>query len=133
MRKILFLLTIAGMTLISALALTSCGDTSTGGTTNNNWKINILLARNGETGSVSVYAEILKDSAAFVSAVLKVDNQSVQSLGNGKYTANLDPALLSDTSLITITTPLDPFQFRANRMFIFQLLLVVPPGVGITT
>lgn len=118
MKKMLFLLSVAGMTLVSALVLTSCGDTSTGGTTKNNWTINILLARNGETGSVNVYAEIFKDSAAFVSAILKVDNQSVQSLGNGRYTANLDPALLSDTSLISITTPLDPFQF--------QQLVVVP-------
>ncbi len=114
----MFLQIIAGIILAAALGLTSCGDTSTDGNTKSNWKINILLARNGETGFVNVYAEIFKNDAAFISAILKVDNQGVQSLGNGKYSANLDPGLLSDTSLISITTPLDPFQF--------QQLIVVP-------
>ncbi|MBK7092681.1 MAG: hypothetical protein IPH59_13335 [bacterium] len=118
MRRKLFLLLIAAMTVVATTLLVSCGDTSTDGNTKSNWKINMLLARNGETGFVNVYAEIFKNDAAFISAVLKVDDLPVQSLGNGKYSANLDPDLLSDTSLISITTPLDPFQF--------QQMIVVP-------
>lgn len=118
MRRKLFLLLAAAMSVVAAVTLISCGDTSTDGNTKSNWKIDILLARNGETGFVNVYAEIFKNDAAFISAVLKVDDQQIQSLGNGKYSANLNPALLSDTSLISITTPLDPFQF--------QQLIVVP-------
>ena len=112
MNKKLSLLVITGLMLMLSLIVASCGDTSTGGTTKSNWKINVLLARNGETGFVNVYAEIFKNDAAFISAILKVDDQGIQSLGNGQYSANLDPSLLSDTSTISITTPLDPFQFQ---------------------
>lgn len=118
MRKKSFLLIFATITLAATLMLTACGDTSTDGTVESDWKINILLARNGETGFVNVYAEIFKNDAAYISAILKVDDLGVQSLGNGEYSANLDPDLLSDTSLISVTTPLDPFQF--------QQLIVVP-------
>lgn len=118
MRRSLLFLFVAAITSIASIFLISCGDTSTNGTTKSNWKINVLLARNGETGFVNVYAEIFKNEAAFISAILKVDDQPIQSLGNGRYSANINPDLLADTSLITITTPLDPFQF--------QQLIVVP-------
>ena len=118
MKRSFLTIAFAALALALSVTLLSCGDTSTGGTTRDDWKINFLLARNGETGFVSVYAEIFKNNVAFISAVLKVDDQAVTSQGDGRYTANLDPGLLKDTSEVSITTPLDQFQFKQ--------LIVVP-------
>ncbi len=112
MIKKMYLLIWTCLILGCGLTLSSCGDTSTDGNTRDNWEINVLLARNGETGFVNVYAEIFKNDVAFISAILKVDEQSVQSLGNGRYSGNIDPSLLEDTSEISITTPIDAFQFK---------------------
>ena len=113
MKKLTSVLLIA-VSLAAGTMLLSCGDSSTDGQTRDNWKINVLLARNGETGLVNVYAEIFKNDAAYQSAVLKIDELPIQSQGNGKYVANLNPAALSDTSEISITTPLEAFQFMST-------------------
>ncbi|MGB5107689.1 MAG: hypothetical protein WBP29_09325 [Candidatus Zixiibacteriota bacterium] len=107
----LILLTI--MLLPASLYLLSCGDSSTDGQPRNNWEINVLLARNGETGFVNVYAEIFKNDAAYPSAVLKIDDLVVPSEANGHYVVRLSPSSLSDTSEISITTSLESFQFMA--------------------
>lgn len=110
--------------LIALLALAqlivSCGDTSTDGNVRDNWEINVLIARNGDSpnGFVNVYAEIFKNDQAYVPGILTVDGRTVQSLGNGTYQGSFSPALLEDTSEISMTTPVDQFQFKQ--------LIVVP-------
>lgn len=106
------LILIGLLTFASATCLISCGDTGTDGNTKSNWVINGVLAHNGETGFVNVYFELTKDDEPYISAILKVDGQSVQSNANGTYTATLDPDLLADTSEIAISTPIDQFQFK---------------------
>jgi hypothetical protein len=98
--------------VLATVLLTGCTNTSPNGTVGTNWKVHGTIAYDGSRNRVDVYVEIYKDNVAFISALVFVDDQKINSVGDGTYFGFFDPDSLSSPSLLKISTPVDQFQFQ---------------------